>query len=400
MIRFVSGKPGAGKTLYSVLALVEELRTTTRFIVTNMALEMKPWVDGGGKARKGLLASLEDVYGSTFEAEERIHFLKDSEVKQFYLVRPRWVPEEQRVAVERLELQDDKRFRMGKGVAGTCYFIDEAHEFYPASEWQDVARTTLSWASQQRRAGDDCYFLSQVIGNVAKPLRGVSQECVMLVNHRLQSIAMFRQPDMLSYRVYSSTPPGPSEHWLKAGKVQCKRDFVYGIYNTSKGVGVNANTKADIGVRAKGLHWSALIWIVVALFLAVLGVNKGLQGAIRKAVGFGPALVTNAVVVAPPVQAPVTNYVVSSPGLAPVAVPVVGVVEKPKEEPKPYVVSHLLVGASTNAFRPGVLLMSDGRQVPGEKIGKVFNGYVCDGYFLSEVPTGASNVTRLVQVKR
>jgi len=220
MIRFISGKPGAGKTLYAVLRLVDELRMTNRAVVTNMAIELHPWVDGGGVPRLGLLQSLQKEFGSTFDAEDRLYLLSDEQVKRFYA----WRPEVDDGVIRFRELpldgpQRQARFKLTKGVPGVAYFIDEAHEFFASRDWQETGKETLSWASQQRRAGDDAWLLTQVVGNVEKQLRGVSQECVWLVNHRLQSLAMFRQPDMLSYRVFSSTPPAPSEHWLTAGKV-------------------------------------------------------------------------------------------------------------------------------------------------------------------------------------
>lgn len=390
MIRFVGGKPGAGKTLYSVVQLVEELRTTNRMIVTNMAIELHPWVDGGGKARKGLLASLHDRYGSTFDAEDRIHLLTDDEVQLFFLVRPRRTAEG--IVRERLELQEDKRFRAPVGMEGCCYFLDEAHEFWPSREWQKCGRSVLSWGSQQRRAGDDAWFLTQVIGNVEKQLRGVSQECTWLVNHRHQRLAVFRQPDMLSYRVYSSTPPPPSEAWLVMGKVKFDREWVYGIYNTAKGVGVHGTGKADIGVRAKGMHWSNVVWIFLAFSVLLYFLNRGIQFGVGKATRIVPAATAAATGLVSQVAAPLSVVATQE-------VKRVREDDRTERNPererdlRPWVVASFL-GRSESGQQAGALMLSDGRTLRGTNVQEVFNGWVLDGHFLSSVPTEATNVTK------
>jgi len=388
MIRFVSGKPGGGKSLYAVLSLVEELRATHRFIVTNLALELRPWVDGGGKARKGLLALLQDKYGSTFEAERRILFLADEAVPRFFAVRPLWNADTQSVDVNVLPKEEDGRFRLSAGRGGVAYFIDEAHEFFAARDWQKTGKETLSWASQQRRAGDDAWMVTQVVNNVEKQLRGVSQECVHLVNHRLLRIAMFRQPDALSYRVYGSTPPAPNEHWLAAGKLQCDREWIYGCYNTARGVGVAGN-KADIGVRAKGLHWMNLFWMFLVLGVVCYIANKAVQAGVGKATRLaGPvhSAVSNVTVVPRPAIVP-PSTVPRSREVAP------DLPRDVKPDYRPWVVASFLKGSTSQAFRSGSLLMSDGRMVPGTNIAEVFNGWVVDGRFLSSVATAGTNVT-------
>ena len=68
MMRAVIGVKGAGKSKFATIRLIEELRSSTRAIVTNLALEFQPWVDAKGVARPGLLRVLQDTYGSNFDA--------------------------------------------------------------------------------------------------------------------------------------------------------------------------------------------------------------------------------------------------------------------------------------------------------------------------------------------
>lgn len=395
VIRFIGGKPGAGKSLKCALQIVEELRMSDRFIVTNAAIEMQPWVDGKKVARKGLVHSMLDKYKEDFDCERRLVFLRDDEVKHFMRCRP-YVDETGAVVKRFLEPSEDGRFHLTActarredirdGLRGVCYVLDEAHEYFSSREWQSTqkyGKEVLSWSSQNRRAGDDAYFLTQVIGNVEKQLRGTSQECIWLVNHRLLSLSVFRQPDVLSYRVFSSTPPSPSETALCKGRLQCDRQWVYGIYNTARGASVSG-TSADIGVRAKGLHWSWIVVFIAALSaLAIVG-NKGIQAAIRQAVGISPSYATNAFSVAAPILQKETNsgrtfapQAASAVPPAPFAPPPPVVLPSPP--PSPWVV------ASATGERI-CLLLSDGSRVVGTNWFEGYNGWNVNGRFYSTTP--------------
>jgi len=287
-IRFIGGLPGGGKTAFAVSKLIEELRETKRPIVTNMALKLQPWVDGAGKPRAGLLGILRQRFGQTFDAERRIYLLGDQEVKRFFAVRP-LVPVEdwRRTKVLRLkprvggkevepgseQAAKDGRFSLEKKHPGVCYFIDEAHEFFAAREWARTGKECLSWASQQRRAGDDCWLISQVVENVEKQLRGVSQECWWFVKHSFLRWSIFRHPGIITYSCYAGTPPRPQESCLHSGKIHYNQEDVRSSYDTASGVGVSGSS-ADIGKRAKGLN----IWLVPILFVALMvGLGFGVQ---------------------------------------------------------------------------------------------------------------------------
>lgn len=292
MIRFLTGKPRAGKTKRAVIWLVEVLRSTNRPIVTNMAVELGPWVDGGGRARKGLLRTLHDKYGSTFDAERRIHFIRErDDVRRFYAVRPR-VPRDDWEPVEVLRLPppaEKGRFRFDADKYPSCvYFIDEAHVFFPAAgmqvdkEGMDISEL-LGYASQAGRCGDLVFLISQFAEMVNKKLRILSQECHVMVNHRHQMIGKFRQPDVISYCVFASTPPGDSEQWMTRGMLRYDKEEIEGSYNTGAGEGVSGNTQADIGRRAKGMPlWVVPVCIVVVAILSVYAL-KGIRGAVGRA---------------------------------------------------------------------------------------------------------------------
>lgn len=263
MIHFVAGKPGNGKSLFAAWLIILELVFGRRPIVTNLALRLHPWVDGKGKARKGLIRFLEDEYGESFDAARRVLLLDDTQVKRFYAYRPLIPPlegEERQIHV--IPQADDGRFRFTPDLPGCFQVVDEIHEHFGARDWQTTGREALSWGSQHRRAGDEMYAVTQVVNNVEKQFRGISQECIIMVNHGFRTVGMFRQPNIITLRVYSTTPPAPMEVPMRFERLKFNRQKVYEVYDTASGVGVTGR-KADIGTKAKGWPW----WTVILLVL-------------------------------------------------------------------------------------------------------------------------------------
>lgn len=263
MNRCVGGKPRAGKTKRAVVWIVEQLRSHRRPIVTNMALKLGPWVDGKGKAHKGLLRTLQDRYGETYDAERRIYILSHEEVRRFYAIRP-MIPKDEWEArtVETVPRYDMWKFDANK-YPGCCYVIDEAEVYFPS---QSVNATTsahedveiLQWAKQAGRGGDDALFISQNIVWISKKLRGTCQECWQMVNHVHVNFGFFRRPDRITEETFANCPPNQGEERLKYTTMYYDKEDIEGSYNTAEGVGVTGNTSADIGQKAKGLHWG---WI-------------------------------------------------------------------------------------------------------------------------------------------
>lgn len=283
---FYSGKPRSGKTKAAVIWTIDRLRFTERAIVTNMALKFEPWVDGKGRARRGLLRALKDEFGETFDAERRIYLLSNEEVRRFYAIRVR-VPRNawEKREVLRIPEREDGEWRFNGDEYPACDFvIDEAHVFFPrdglpGSKARAMSPELLGYATQAGRCGDEDIYLSQVLVNVNRQLRGVAQECHWFTNHVHNRMGMFRQADKISYRVYATTPPGPSEMWLAKGTLRYKRDFIEDCYDTGAGVGVSGNTCADIGQRAKGVPswgiWVLVVVVAIGFMFFAVGIRKG-----------------------------------------------------------------------------------------------------------------------------
>lgn len=285
MIRFVTGNTGGGKSTFASSEFIEEVVRRNRPIVTNCAIKLDPWVDGNGDAWPGLLATLEKDYGDTFNARRRIYFLKnDQEIRDFFLCRPcvpldpeepvqiKWMPRPE---------GDHPRFVFdGSKYSNVCYFIEEGHEYFAAEDWKDFQGLGQSWASQNRRAGDDCWVITQHAELIAKGFRRQAIECIWMVNHAHRNIFFWRQPEVISYRVYLHTPPVPSEPAMRSGVLHFNRKRIWGCFDTTSGGSVKGQT-ADIGRKAKGLPaWTAPIVFLFVLVLCGLAFS-GCQSALK-----------------------------------------------------------------------------------------------------------------------
>jgi hypothetical protein len=293
MNRTVGGKPRAGKTKRCVVWVIEQLRTQprTRPIVTNMALELHPWVDGKGVARRGLLRVLQDKYGETFNAEQRIYLLKHEEVARFYSIRP-IVSQDEDVErqIEIVPKQEMWKFDANK-YPGADFAIDESEIYFPSDSIDPQSRSkedkeALQWAKQAGRGGDHALFISQNLAWISPRIRGTCQECWWMTNHVHISWGMFRRPDRITQETYADAL-GPqatrSLEWLTKTTFNYSREEIDSSYNTATGVGVTGNSAADIGQRAKGLHWSFIPAGIVALgivaCIGLIGFKKVVQAA-------------------------------------------------------------------------------------------------------------------------
>jgi hypothetical protein len=285
MLRFVTGFTGGGKTKFIVSQVIEELRYSDRPILYWMALRPKPWVDNKGKAYPGLLETLRVNFGQTFQAERRLIELQEHQLARFWAWRPvgthrqtgESVPvgslfDDPSVPIRLVELAEpeDGRFHLdGKLYGGVMQVVDEAHEYFRKKDFAKISDEALSWASQNRRAGDDAWLLSQQAHLVAKPFRDQSTECYWMVNHAHRVFGPFRQWDKITFRLYLHTPPNDSEPYLRKGELEYRKGFLNGCYDTAAGAGVTGG-RADKETRAKGLPWW---WIPIgglALLVAAL----------------------------------------------------------------------------------------------------------------------------------
>jgi len=299
VLRFITGKTGGGKSKLAMAMLIDELRYTKRMIFTNLAFELQPWIFNG-KPMLGLLAILTREFGETFDAEKRIVFLEPDEIQGFYRTRALSRQDENGTVVyDRISVpsHSDGLFHADASTPGTCYFIDEAHEYFQQQEWAKIGKEMMSWASQNRRAGDDCWLLTQEAELVAKPLRRQSLECYWLTNHAHLALGPFKRPDIISYQLHITTPPSAGAPALRTNKIHYRADLLHHTYNTARGAGVSGQG-ADVGMRVRGLPFWALpvgVLALAALFLlGIKGCQKGVRAFVEKSSGVRPSVQTTA----------------------------------------------------------------------------------------------------------
>ena len=256
---FVLGKLGGGKSMYIQDLIVEELRNTTRNIVTNAELKLPEMAE-----------KLNERYGDTFGMLQRIRLLNDSEICEFWLHPAKHIDIVNRkdfIAVgNRKESRPDYAIREKE--PGTLFVIDETPEYFNSRNWQKTGEDCIHYLRVSRKAGDDIYCTAQVLSHVDKQFREFAQGYIVTRNLGYEKLSWFRLPERLFVQIYRDPPSAmsrPMETLVK--KIDCK--FLGAMYRTGSGAGVNF-AKADTERKKKGIP---IGWLFVILLVLVAGIG-------------------------------------------------------------------------------------------------------------------------------
>ena len=265
-IHFVTGRPGAGKGLYCMKLLIEELRGTDRKIVSNFAL--KP---------DDLAEYLHDKFGTTYNLLERWCKITDDQIAEFYLYRGEDSPKldaeytETKSGLKKPTSFDITAAQEGGGV---FYVLDEVHLKFGARDWQMMGKATMYYSSQHRKLGDDVILATQAPKNVDNQFRSLAQDYTVLRNHGMEMLLFWKQPNVFSRQTFLDLP-NKMESPMEKGTFRLDK-AVADCYDTSQGVGILSRGDADkLGDRRKGLPWWTAIIAVGILIYVVLQVPKG-----------------------------------------------------------------------------------------------------------------------------
>lgn len=282
-ISFVTGKPGGGKGLVCMRAIIDELRNGDRPIITNLAVKLLPWVrrmkrNGSVKwvPQLGLKSFLLKEYGKDFDCEKRVHLLSDEQAGEFYLYR---VSNGELIKADAVRDKDGKivQFDTAPALAnsGVLYIVDEAWKFYGAREWQSTGKGVLFYSAQHRKFGDTLLLCTQNTKQVDTALRQVAEDFWVCTNHSKKTLGMFRQPDMFSIKIFDQVPTGTTVEPMSRKLFKLDKKGLGSCYDTAAGVGLAGNGAADIGEKAKGLPaWTVIVFLVIVGFV-VIGAAKG-----------------------------------------------------------------------------------------------------------------------------
>lgn len=249
-IHFISGKPGGGKTLYTVKLIIEELVYGTRQVVTNVSLNL-------GRLNE----YLQQTYPKeSIDLHARVKKLTDDQCREFWKYRDIQTP--------------------------VLFALDELHLFFNAREWMNTGPACLHYLSQHRKLGDDIICVTQHVENVDKQFRSVAQDFTLIVNGFKQKFGLFRGLPMFTRYTFAQPPSGLKMQPDETAHFRLDAKGIASCYDTAAGIGVHGRG-ADKKEKAKGLHpvMFPLIaaGVIVLIVLGVKGCNKAMSAGMKAA---------------------------------------------------------------------------------------------------------------------
>jgi len=271
-IHFITGNPGGGKGLLAVQKICDELINDERPVITNLPVRIEPWVrvwrrfgQTHHKAEIGFREYLIKKFGKDFGIRDRLFFVEDQVVPEFFLWR---------------RGPDGKLFRLeSKSVSGiveeydtndavknggVCYVTDEAWRFWNSRKWQKTGTGLQFYSAQHRHLGDTWFIVTQKTAQCDKALHRVAQDFSVVTNQGKLPLGMFNRPDVFTVSVYDEAPTGARLDPIKRSVFRLDKKGLGSCYDTSAGTGIGGGSGADLNERKRGLPW----WgILVLLFL-------------------------------------------------------------------------------------------------------------------------------------
>lgn len=287
MIYAVIGQTGSGKSGFVFRKIETWLRTRQECrVVTNLALDVEEFCQ-----------YLQEEYGETFDAAERIQLLDLDQIADFYRFYGKGytIPAERSKIIkmgdgEERECQDyDGRHKAGWGV---LYAIDEADEIFDAKRYAKIVHDLRFYTRHQRKFSDDVYFCAPSWDFLVKELR-VQCHAVWSMENQAQlalgkiplvGIA-FKQLAKIKARQYKVRPGGA---WGGLDKPRSTESYsiqpkgIDRCYRTEDGLGVKGiGVKVRVAEKAKGFHpaWAAVACVLVILAIpSILNLGSKLFG--------------------------------------------------------------------------------------------------------------------------
>ena len=296
-IHAISGKPGGGKSLFGMKALVNELRTTHRYVVTNLAV--KP---------AELAAYLDKLYGQTFDLNQRLTILDEEQTAKFWLYRGNGLvlPDQEKNDFSAADagnvyyvpdnevgqVIEGQSLTMRKsGGEGVCFILDELHLFFNAREWAKTGKAAIFYLSQHRKCNNDVIWITQHIENVDKQFRSLTQDFTYLRNYRQEKfMSAFQSLPWFSFKTFQSPVTATTGLMspTETGRFLLDAKGLAACYDTAKGVGFAGNVAADTKKPRRGLPMWVLIAICAGLCIAAPALVIVITKYISRSVAFHP----------------------------------------------------------------------------------------------------------------
>lgn len=295
-IHFLCGRPGGGKGVVAIQEIVNELVNGSRVIVTDLPLRLHPWVrcmesrsvwNPRSKTvlrpEKGLLAYLQEKYGQTFHAEERIFMLHEERAKEFYLNRYANSGGWSELQAARDDKDRVESFDTRTATAPCLIVTDECWRTFGARDWANTGKGVLFYAAQHRKFGDEWFLVCQHTKQIETALRQVAQDYWLVKNHSKMRVGMFRQPDVFTLSIYSDPPTaGAQVAPMSTKMITLDKVGLGSCYDTAAGTGITGGNAADLNEKKRGLNFK---WLI-AIALLLIGVSAMFPSALGKMAGW------------------------------------------------------------------------------------------------------------------
>jgi len=264
-IHFYLGKPGGGKGVCAMKTIIEELRLGNRYVVTNFAVELEPWVNGKGVPQCGLKHYLKKNHGSDFDCEKRIWKLNEEQIEEFFRYRV-FVDGSRKV----LDAKYDQKgrclefdcTRMSEW-ASCLFVIDEAWACFGARNWQKTGDAVQFYNAQHRKMSDEVIFVTQHSDQCDKQIRMLTQDYTLCRNYGKESFMWWKGPELFATAVFTS-PPNGTQKAMSEQVFKLDVKGIGGCFDTTAGSGITGRLAGDIGERRKGFP----VWTVFVALLA------------------------------------------------------------------------------------------------------------------------------------
>jgi len=371
-IHAISGKPGGGKTMYSMRLILNELLYGTRVIITNVGVNLD-----------ALNEYLQREYPTrSINLFKRMHLIDEDEMGRFFTIRP--FPS---VGPKLLTKEEWAKGKMpdysGVSDHGVMYVLDEVHIKFNARAWMLTGQDVIYYLSQHRKLGDTVVWITQAIGNVDKQFRSVTQDYAFIRNLAKERMSYFSLPSVFLRQTFSEPPSGNAKP-METGSFRMDVKGLASLYDTAKGVGIHGTAGADTKEKKKGMPWWVAVILVVAFILLCV---KLIPPMVAKA--FSP----------PPVQKKGEQTNASQPSMFAPLPPVKSMGKKPEPQTNSAVAisnsPKVTVDGYHRMFGQWVVMLSDGSEIreQDEKLQQIHpkRGVLYDGKYIPFTKPQAGN---------
>ena len=223
MITLITGQPGAGKSMYAVKLVVDELLSSDRDIITNLAL-----------FKLRIYKYIVDKFNKEIDINRIIQIENPGEFLKYRKKE-------------------------------SLIILDECQTAFNARAWKETSKEVIDYLSQHRKLGDDVVLITQDPGLMDKQFRLLVQNSFYLKNLKYVNLGIFNLPKKIIRLEYFGIP-GPQQKPLSKAVMDIDVQGLGWLYDTGAGVGVKGS--GDVNFKKKG---KLPFWLFPIVFFGFLG---------------------------------------------------------------------------------------------------------------------------------